>query len=515
MTAQASMQSNPPGAASFTIALANEEATRRLAVDLANLLAPGDFVALAGDLGAGKTTLVRAMIAHLAGGAEIEVPSPTFTLVQTYDLPQFALVHADLYRLSGPDELAELGIDDLPGAVVVMEWPDRAGDTLPADRIDVALALGSEPELERRVVQIAGHGAAAARVAHLAALYRFLHAEGHEAAERKRIAGDASSRSYERLTADGRSFIVMNWPAKPDGPAVKRGLPYSAIAHLAEDVRPFVAMAQGLRERGFSAPKIYSADCDAGLVVLEDLGTELVVAGNPAKPVIERYARATDLLVALHGLDLPPVLPIGTQVTYALPSYDLDAFLIEAELLVDWYLPHRGGTASAEARAHFGSLWRDALRPVLDAPKTWVLRDFHSPNMMWLGEREGIAKVGLLDFQDAVLGPAAYDLASLLQDARVDVPEEAEIALFGRYVGARRQVDPGFDAIAFARLYATLAVQRATKILGIFARLDRRDHKSQYLRHMPRVWHYLRRALAHPALDALDGWYLRNVPPPE
>src|SRR6516165_3709348 len=515
MTAQTSMQSNPSGAASFTIALANEEATRRLAVDLANLLAPGDFVALAGDLGAGKTTLVRAMIAHLAGGAEIEVPSPTFTLVQTYDLPQFALVHADLYRLSGPGELAEIGIDDLPGAVVVMEWPDRAGDTLPADRIDVGLALGSEPELERRVAQIAGHGAAAARVAHLAALYRFLHAEGYEAAERKRIAGDASSRSYERLTADGRSFIVMNWPAKPDGPPVKRGLPYSAIAHLAEDVRPFVAMAQGLRERGFSAPKIYSADCDAGLVVLEDLGTELVVAGNPPKPVIERYGRATDLLVALHGIDLPPVLPIGPQVAYALPSYDLDAFLIEAELLVDWYLPHRGGAASAEARAHFGSLWRDALRPVLDAPKTWVLRDFHSPNMMWLGEREGIAKIGLLDFQDAVLGPAAYDLASLLQDARVDMPEEAEIALFGRYVGARRQVDPGFDAIAFARLYATLAVQRATKILGIFARLDRRDHKSQYLRHMPRVWNYLRRALAHPSLDALDSWYLRNVPPPQ
>ena len=124
------------------------------------------------------------------------------------------------------------------------------------------------------------------------------------------------------------------------------------------------------------------------------------------------------------------------------------------------------------------------------------------------------SKVGLLDFQDAVLGPSAYDLASLLQDARVDVPEDAEIALFSRYVTARRQADPGFDANAFARLYATLAAQRSTKILGIFARLDRRDHKPQYLRHMPRVWNYLRRALAHPALQALDAWYLRNVPPP-
>jgi tRNA threonylcarbamoyl adenosine modification protein YjeE len=507
------MPSNPPGAASFTIALANEEATRRLAVDLANLMAPGDFVALSGDLGAGKTTLVRAMIAHLAG-AEIEVPSPTFTLVQTYDLPKFALVHADLYRVSGPDELAELGIDDVPGAVVVMEWPDRAGDTLPSDRIDVALALGPEKETDRRVAHLSAHGAAAARVAHLAALYRFLHDEGYEGADRRRIAGDASSRSYERLTANGRTLIVMNWPAKPDGPPVKRGLPYSAIAHLAEDVRSFVAIAQGLRERGFSAPKIHAVDFAAGLVVLEDLGTELVVAGDPPKPLLERYAVATDLLVALHGLDLPPTLPLGPKVDYALPTYDLDAFMIEAELLVDWYLPHRGGAASAEARAHFQSLWRDALRPVLETRKTWVLRDFHSPNIMWLGERQGIAKVGLLDFQDAVLGPPAYDLASLLQDARVDVPEDAEIALFGRYVGARRQVDPSFDAMAFARLYATLAVQRATKILGIFARLDRRDHKPQYLRHMPRVWNYLRRALAHPDLDALDSWYLRNVPPP-
>ena len=509
------MQTNPSGAPGFTLVLASEAATQRLAADLANILEPGDFVALGGDLGAGKTTFVRALIADLAGDVAVEVPSPTFTLVQTYDLPKFALVHTDLYRLSGPGELAELGIDDVPGAVVVMEWPDRAGEALPADRIEVALALDPDHALERRVARVVGQGAAAARIAHLAALHRFLHDEGDEAAERKRIAGDASSRSYERLTVDGRTFIVMKWPAKPDGPAVKRGLSYSAIAHLAENVRPFVAMAQGLRERGFSAPKIYAADCDAGLVVLEDLGTELIVAGNPPRPVIERYARATDLLVVLHGLDLPAALPIGPDVEYALPSYDLDAFLIEAELLVDWYLPHRGGAASAEARAHFQSLWRDALRPALDAPRTWVLRDFHSPNIMWLNEREGIAKVGLLDFQDAVLGPGAYDLASLLQDARVDVPEEAEIALFGRYVGARRQVDPRFDAISFARLYATLAVQRATKILGIFARLDRRDHKSQYLRHMPRVWNYLRRALAHPALDALDGWYLRNVPPPE
>jgi hypothetical protein len=329
-----------------------------------------------------------------------------------------------------------------------------------------------------------------------------------------RIAGDASTRSYQRMTQGRNSLIVMNAPPRPDGPPVKRGLAYSAIAHLAEDVQPFVALAAALRERGFSAPKIFAADHQAGFVVLEDLGSEPMVAGSPPQPIAERYERATDLLIALHRLELPDTLPVAPHVAYTVPPYDLDAFLIEAELLLDWYLPHRGAAATAQARALFLSLWRDALRPALDAPKTWVLRDYHSPNLLWLEGRDGIAQVGLLDFQDAVIGPFAYDLASLLQDARVDVPEELEITLFDRYVRARREADKDFDADGFGRVYATLAGQRATKILGIFARLDRRDGKPQYLRHLPRVFAGLRRALTHPALTGLADWYLANVPPP-
>jgi hypothetical protein len=145
--------------------------------------------------------------------------------------------------------------------------------------------------------------------------------------------------------------------------------------------------------------------------------------------------------------------------------------------------------------------------------QTLVLRDFHSPNLLWLPEREGAARVGVLDFQDAVMGPPAYDVASLLQDARVDVPEMMEIGLLSRYTRARRAVNAAFDAPAFVRDYATLAAQRASKILGIFARLDRRDHKPQYLRHLPRVSGYLRRSLAHPSLAPLAAWYRANVPP--
>jgi aminoglycoside/choline kinase family phosphotransferase len=166
-------------------------------------------------------------------------------------------------------------------------------------------------------------------------------------------------------------------------------------------------------------------------------------------------------------------------------------------------------------RTDYVASWRDALAVAVEAAPTWVLRDFHSPNLIWLPERQGIARVGLLDFQDAMMGPPAYDVASLLQDARVDVPEPMEIALLGRYVRQRLESEATFDPAAFAQVYATVAAQRASKILGIFARLDRRDGKPQYLRHIPRVWSYLQRSLAHPALAALKGWYGAHVPAPE
>jgi aminoglycoside/choline kinase family phosphotransferase len=160
-------------------------------------------------------------------------------------------------------------------------------------------------------------------------------------------------------------------------------------------------------------------------------------------------------------------------------------------------------------------LWREALKPAAEALETWVLRDFHSPNLLWLADRRGIACLGLLDFQDAVLGPCAYDLASLLQDARVDSPSEWEAVMKRSYIRARSIDDPNFDAARFEELYALMAAQRASKILGIFARLDRRDHKPQYLRHLPRVWGYLHRAMAHPALSALADWYQAHLPAPE
>src|SRR2546423_9104374 len=362
-------------ASSFSIVLANEQATRRLAVDVASILKAGDLVTLSGDLGAGKTAFARALIRHLAGDGALDVPSPTFTLVQTYVLPRFTVVHADLYRVTHTGELAELGIDEAADdAVVLLEWPDRAEDVLPADRLDIAFTLASHLGANKRNAEITGHGTLAPRIERLAAIRHFLSEEGMADAPRTHVEGDASTRAYERLSHAGRRFILMNSPRRPDGPPVRGGLPYSTIAHLAEDVKPFVAMARALRERGLSAPQVHAADLAEGLVLLEDLGTEGVVAGDPAAPVEVRYAAAVDVLVELHRQPVLGVLPVAPGVDHRLPPYDIDAFLIEAELLLDWYVPHRGGTVNAAARSEFTALWREALRHAYDAPPSWVLR---------------------------------------------------------------------------------------------------------------------------------------------
>ncbi|MBS0532218.1 MAG: tRNA (adenosine(37)-N6)-threonylcarbamoyltransferase complex ATPase subunit type 1 TsaE [Proteobacteria bacterium] len=503
------------GPSTFATALANEAATAHLMADLALLIGPGDVITFTGDLGAGKTAAARAMIRYLAGDDTIEVPSPTFTLVQHYDLPPYPLLHADFYRVSDPGELEEIGLDPLPeGTVALIEWPERAPGALPADRIDIAFshrpALGSTA----RAAEITGYGKAAAQVARLAALRRFLDGAGYLDAKRQRMAGDASTRSYARLIRNDGTFILMNAPKRPDGPAIYGGKSYSAAVHLAEDVKPFVAIALGLREHGFSAPAIHHADLDTGFLITEDFGGAGFVTGTPPAPIAERYQAATDMLAALHCETLPETLPLAPQITYAIPVFDTEALLVELGLMLEWYLPDRGIEPSSELRAEFMTMWRELLAKPAAAPKTWVLRDFHSPNLIWLDQRPNTGKVGIIDFQDAVLGPAAYDLVSLLQDARVDVPESLELAMLTRYMKSRLGSGEAFDPADFAELYAIMSAQRNTRLLGTFARLNRRDGKPQYLRHQPRIWTYLTRSLAHPTLSAFRTWYDTHVPPP-
>lgn len=493
--------------------LDDETATARLAAEVAALLAPGDLVTLTGGLGSGKTSFARALVRTLVGDPDLEVPSPTFSLLQIYETAHGRIVHADLYRIERPSDLAELGFEEAcEGAYVLLEWPERASSLLPEDRLDVCLALEADRGDAYRSALLTGFGSFAAKLAKVKAIANILALSGWDRAERQHVQGDASTRSYERLVAnDGRTAILMIAPKRPDGPPLRYGKPYSAIARLAEDVRPFVAIDEGLRSFGLAAPEIYARDLAAGLLLLEDLGSTPIVTDGAI--VEERYACAVEALAHLHGLALPDTVPVEAAETYRIPPYDVDALSIEVELLLDWFVPlHTEARLASGARSSFVTAWRKAVQEVLVQRQTWTLRDYHSPNLIWLPDRHGIGRIGMIDFQDCVLGALAYDVVSLLQDARVDVPDEAELRLLAHYVRLRREAEPGFDVNAFTRAYAILGAQRATKILGIFARLSERDGKPGYLAHIPRVALNLGKNLAHPALAELAAWYETHLP---
>lgn len=492
---------------------------RRLAEEIAFWLAPGDLVALAGDLGAGKTSLARALVTSLSGGRQEEMPSPTFTLVQTYDTARMPVAHLDLYRLADPTEVEELGLGDaLARGVALVEWPERAPEAMPASRLAVHLEETAGGSGDTRTVTLTGHGDWAPRLARLMAMRRLVTDAGWRDGDVSLgyLQGDASPRRYARLVArDGRSAIVMDWPTQPDGPPIRNGLPYSRIAHLAEGVRPFVAIAAALAEAGIATPQVLAHDLDHGLLLLEDLGDGVFGAAHAAgASQTELWRAAVDVLLALRRAPVPDTLPLPDGTSYRLPAYDAAALAIETELLPDWLWPALGGAPpDAASRQAFTAAWAPILAELAAMREGWVLRDYHSPNLIWRPACEGLARVGVIDFQDALAGPAAYDLVSLLQDARLDVPEALAAELLDYYCAEAARADPGFDEARFRFAFAALGAQRNTKILGIFARLAIRDRKPGYLAHLPRIWRYLERDLAHPRLAALREFFASAFPP--
>lgn len=488
---------------SLSVALPDQTATEALGAALAHALRPGDLVALSGDLGAGKSTLARAAVRALAGSAELDVPSPTFTLAQPYEtLPP--LLHVDLYRVGAPDEAAELGLGEwLENGAILVEWPEHGAGEIPRPALTIALTA----EGGGRRADVTGSPDAVERLSRSLEIAQFLRHAGWADASRAFLLGDASTRAYETVTRpDGRGAILMNAPRRPDGPPVRDGKPYSRIAHLAECVIPFAALARALRRAGFCAPEIHAQDLDRGLLLIEDLGREPFL-GPDGAPVRERYLAAARLLADLHARRWPRDMEAAPGVVHTVPDYDRGAMMIEVELLVDWYLPFATGKPAPDgAIADFRRAWNITLDRLAAAETSLVLRDYHSPNIVWRGDRDGRDRLGLIDFQDAVMGPAAYDVASLALDARVDIPPELECASVEAYCAHRAAAGP-FDRMAFDEAYAIMAAQRNSKILGIFVRLDRRDGKPGYLKHLPRIRSYVARSLGHPSLAPLRPFY--------
>jgi tRNA threonylcarbamoyl adenosine modification protein YjeE len=486
--------------------LSDEAATIRFGEDLAMALRPGDVLALSGDLGAGKSTLARALIRAVADDPGLDVPSPTFTLVQSYD-GRVPIHHFDLYRLADASELDELGFDEaLAQGAVLVEWPERAADCLPPDAVTVAL----EHRGDGRLARLSGDGPAFQRIARSLAMRDFLGQSGWGDATRRHFVGDASARSYEIVRLSGTEpRVLMNSPPLVLGPPVRDGKAYAEIAHTSRTVAAFVAIDRALAAGGVSVPEIFSQDLDRGFLLTEHLGSGpfLDAAG---RPVAERYAAAAELLAFMHGQSWPYSPEAAPGVAHKVPPFDRAAMAIEADLLVDWYIPAvTGAPANDAVRDGYHREWNALFDRLAGAETTLMLRDFHSPNIVWRPKRKGHDRLGILDFQDALVGPSAYDVASLAMDARVTVSPEVEKVIYDAYVAAR-QAAGSFDADTFAEAYAIMAAQRNSKILGIFVRLDRRDGKPAYLKHLPRIRDYLRRALAHPALAGLKAFYEKH-----
>jgi len=299
------------------------------------------------------------------------------------------------------------------------------------------------------------------------------------------LADDASFRRYFRLTNGWRRAVLMDAP--PDK----------------EQTVPFVSIAEKLQKLKLSAPEVIAWDRGQGFVLLEDLGDDTftnILRQGGSEPTL--YAQALEALVALHRRWTP-------EMATDLNDYSDGRFVEEALLFTDWYLPAVTGQPTADTeRRSFVDAWRAVLPMARAVPDTLVLRDYHVDNLMWLPDRDGPRCVGLLDFQDAVTGPVTYDLVSLFEDARRDVDQDMAGKLLDRYLG----LFPDLDRSEFQASYAIMAAQRATKIIGIFTRLDRRDGKPRYLTHIPRLWHWLESDLTHEVLGPVRAWFADCVP---
>ncbi len=495
--------------------LADDAATAQLGAEIAPWLRPGDFVALEGGLGAGKTALARAILQALASDETLEVPSPTYTLVQTYPDGRLPVSHLDLYRLENRQDIEELGLDDaMARGAALVEWPSRLGDTLPGDRLEVQLVATPGGQREAKLT---GYGTWQDRLNRCHLMSQFITASGWQSATRTPLAGDSSTRSYERLShapnkngpAGATTAFLMNWPQIEEA-IVSDGKTYRQLAGLAASVMPFLAVGSYLHRLGLSVPALYAADRENGFLLLEDLGDQsygqLMASGQDMRLPLEA---ATAALARLHEEPAPRTLPLADGNSYKVPRYTQSICLIEIDLLTVWAWPAlKGAPCPADISTSFRELWA-GLFATLGGAQTLMLRDFHSPNLLWLPERQGAGRAGIIDHQDAVIAHAAYDVVSLGQDARVDISETLEAMIVDAYL-ANMPGQTGIGEDEFRRAYAVFGAQRAVRLIGLFFRLAAQDGKPEYLAHLPRTANYLGRNLRHPALGPLKSWLERH-----
>ncbi|WP_321448693.1 tRNA (adenosine(37)-N6)-threonylcarbamoyltransferase complex ATPase subunit type 1 TsaE [uncultured Cohaesibacter sp.] len=517
---------------SFTFDQLSEAASAALAADIAPLLACGDVLALEGDLGMGKSFFARALLRARADDPFMEVPSPTFTLVQGYDIAfgdeELELFHFDLYRISDSEELYEIGFEEAweTGAALV-EWPDRADDLMPASTLWLSFVPSQSDDA--RHLTLSGDARWGERIQRLCAKRQLLIDAGWGDALRKPIASDLSPRTYDRvrhaedltgesneteLSTQGapsksdspQAAILMDMPERQPGPKLVDGRLYDLVAHRVTRLAPMLSISEGLEAMGLRVPKRYGVALDEGLMLWEDFGA-MTLAEGPEAPVEARYMATVTALAALHQRPLPDVFD-GSGGQHTLSRYDKAAFEVELDVFLDHYWPHIHGAPCPQAkRTAFKALWSPLLDRLVEAEPVLVLRDVQDPNCFWLREAEeqGEERIGFIDFQDCLIGPNAYDLAALCMDARVTIPASLADKMLALYKTSRALDDA--QSAAFDEAYHLAAAQRISKNLGAFSRAANEAGRTAYLSHIPRSLAYLARSMDHPLLETLHSWY--------
>lgn len=465
--------------------------TKLLAENIAKIIKSGDVITLQGNLGAGKTAFSRFLINSFFED-DVEVTSPTFNILHPYDALNFTINHFDLYRIEDESELENIGFFDALGdGVCLIEWPEIANNYLLNNAIIVTISNNSN---DNRTISIKASQEHIQQLKGLIMknrenlLVKFIEKNKLDHCERYRLASDASFRAYERLKNGTKSFMLMDAPPEK------------------EKVKEFISIANYLKNNGFSAPEILDTDIENGFILLEDFGDDsfsAVLSGNSKynkSSEEELYKSAIEALIELAKTDLKTDLP----------PYDRAVYMREVKLLSEWYLPYiNSDYDTANASKEYEQIWHEILNTEgVEVQSHVILRDYHADNLMWLPTRENTAKVGLLDFQDALLGSPLYDIVSLLEDARRDVSTKTVQTCIDYYL----EQNPQMNKEQFMEQYYIIAAQRNCKIIGIFARLAIRDGKQRYMSYLPRVWAHLEKDLQHPALAKLKNWMDKTIP---
>lgn len=465
--------------------------------ELSVMLKPGDVIALNGQIGSGKTTFAKLLINSLTETPLDEISSPTFNLYQTYESGALEIAHYDFYRIESEIELSEIDLSDsFENKICIIEWADKYSKILPEDRIEILI----ECQDVDRIYKVKPLGKCREILDNLNKIKNFLNDLDINFTRLEKLPGDASKRKYFRVTGLKDNMILMDATQENDTRS-KTG--------LSQGIDDFIIIGEYLDSINVRVPKLIARNKTDALLLEEDLGERCYLTAVNRESYKKLYKPAIETLIHISNIKHPKNISINANAHY-MRDFDLDIYLNEAEIFIDYYWPFvNGKICSEDQKQEFIHIMKKAYSDLTN-DKTLMLRDFHSPNLLFLENEKGYKKCAIIDFQDALLGHPLYDLVSLTNDARLTINEDHEKYLIELYKADFRFNDYQFDKLSFMEQYHILGVQRSIKILGIFARLAILENNHTYLSHMPRIINYIKRIMYSSNLKELTNWLNMN-----